>query len=132
LVILAGKLANEDLFNLKSLADQVGGKAYLYSHMAGGEMTTVVGVGAGTNFGAMSAETTIVVVAPTFVNMRRSGIYVKQAADYEDLIVLNPLRPGWIALLRMWFAMHTAMKSKLFRISAGRARSAMHLAVRRM
>ena len=64
LVVLAsGKLANEDLFNLKSLAHHAGGQVYLYSHMGGGEMTTLVGVGADTNFGAMGAGTTIVVAA---------------------------------------------------------------------
>jgi NADH-quinone oxidoreductase subunit G len=93
LVILAsGKLANEDLFNLKSLADQAGGKAYLYSHMAGGEMTAMVGVGAGTNFGAMGAETAIVVVASNLYEEAPIWyLRVKQAADRgATLIVLNP------------------------------------------
>jgi len=93
LVILAsGKLANEDLFNLKSLADQTGGKAYLYSHMAGGEMTTVVGVGEGTNFGAMGSETAIVVVASNLYEEAPVWyLRVKQAADRgATLIVLNP------------------------------------------
>ena len=93
LVVLAsGKLANEDLFNLKSLADQAGGKAYLYSHMAGGEMTTIVGVGAGTNFGAMGAETAIVVVASNLYEEAPIWyLRVKQAADRgATLIVLNP------------------------------------------
>src|SRR4026207_582677 len=61
-ILASGRLANEDLFNLKSLADRAGGKAYLYAHMGGGELTTQVGVGAGTNFGAMGKETAIVVV----------------------------------------------------------------------
>jgi NADH-quinone oxidoreductase subunit G len=93
LVILAsGKLANEDLFNLKSLADQTGGKAYLYSHMAGGEMTTRVGVGADTNFGAMGAETAIVIVASDLYEEAPVWyLRVKQAADRgATLIVLNP------------------------------------------
>ncbi len=50
-VLASGRLANEDLFNLKSLADQAGGTAFLYSRMGGGELTSLVGVGAGTNFG---------------------------------------------------------------------------------
>lgn len=93
LVILAsGKLANEDLFNLKSLADQAGGKAYLYSHMAGGEMTTMVGVGEGTNFGTMGADTAIVVVASNLYEEAPVWyLRVKQAADRgATLIVLNP------------------------------------------
>src|SRR5512144_185820 len=49
-ILASGRLANEDLFNLKSLADRAGGQAYLYSRMGGGEFTAQVGVGAGTNF----------------------------------------------------------------------------------
>jgi NADH-quinone oxidoreductase subunit G len=93
LVILAsGKLANEDLFHLKSFADQAGGKAYLYSHMAGGEMTTRVGVSEGTNFGMMGAETAIVVVASNVYEEAPVWyLRVKQAADRgATLIVLNP------------------------------------------
>src|SRR5215211_2410507 len=93
LVILAsGKLANEDLFNLKSLADQAGGKAYLYSHMAGGDMTTRVGVGTGTNLGTMGAETAIVVVASNLYEEAPIWyLRVKQAAERgATLIVLNP------------------------------------------
>jgi NADH-quinone oxidoreductase subunit G len=93
LVILAsGKLANEDLFNLKSLADPTSGKAYLYSHMAGGEMTSMVGVGEGTNFGTMGADTAIVVVASNLYEEAPVWyLRVKQAADRgATLIVLNP------------------------------------------
>ena len=93
MVILAsGKLANEDLFNLKSLADRAGSKAYLYSHMAGGAVTTMLGVGAGTNFGTMGAETTIVVVASNLYEEAPIWyLRVKQAADRgATLIVANP------------------------------------------
>lgn len=91
-VMASGKLANEDLFNLKTLADQAGGKAYLYSHMAGGELTTQVGVGEGTNFGTMGAETAIVVVASNLYEEAPIWyLRVKQAADRgAALIVLNP------------------------------------------
>ncbi len=91
-ILASGKLANEDLFNLKSLAEHAGGQAYLYSHMGGGEMTTLVGVGAGTNFGTMGAETAIVVVASDLY--QEAPIWylrVKQAADRgATLVVLNP------------------------------------------
>jgi NADH-quinone oxidoreductase subunit G len=93
LVVLAsGKLGNEDLFNLKSLADRAGGKAYLYSHMAGGDRTAQVGVGAGTDFGTMGAETAIVVVASNLYEEAPIWyLRVKQAADRgATLIVLNP------------------------------------------
>jgi len=91
-ILASGRLANEDLFNLKSLADLAGGQVYLYSHMGGGELTTLVGVGAGTNFGSMGKETTIVVVASDLY--QEAPIWylrVKQAADRgAKLIVLNP------------------------------------------
>jgi NADH-quinone oxidoreductase subunit G len=91
-VLASGRLANEDLFNLKSLADLAGGQAYLYSHMGGGELTTLVGVGAGTNFGTMGKETAIIVVASDLY--QEAPIWylrVKQAADRgATLIVFNP------------------------------------------
>ena len=37
IVLASGRLANEDLFNLKSLADGLGGKSVLYTDMGGGE-----------------------------------------------------------------------------------------------
>jgi NADH-quinone oxidoreductase subunit G len=60
--------------------------------MGGGELTTQVGVGAGTNFGAMGAETTIVVVASDLYEEAPIWyLRVKQAADRgANLIVLNP------------------------------------------
>jgi NADH-quinone oxidoreductase subunit G len=91
-ILASGRLSNEDLFNLKSLAQHAGGQAYLYSHMAGGELTTLVGVGAGTNLGSMGKETTIVVVASDLY--QEAPIWylrVKQAADRgATLVVLNP------------------------------------------
>ncbi|HEY3475647.1 MAG TPA: molybdopterin-dependent oxidoreductase, partial [Anaerolineales bacterium] len=57
-----------------------------------GEMTTLVGVGADTNFGTMGAETTIVVVASNLYEEAPIWyLRVKQAADRgATLIVLNP------------------------------------------
>src|SRR5215207_1765182 len=91
-ILASGRLANEDLFNLKLLADQAGGQAYLYSQMGGGALTTQLGVGAGTNFGTMGAETTIVVVASDLYEEAPVWyLRVKQAADRgANLIVLNP------------------------------------------
>jgi NADH-quinone oxidoreductase subunit G len=90
-ILASGRLANEDLFNLKSLADRAGGQAYLYSRMGGGEFTTQVGVGAGTNFANMGAGTTIIVAASDLY--QEAPIWylrVKQAADRgATLIVLN-------------------------------------------
>jgi NADH-quinone oxidoreductase subunit G len=93
LVVLAsGRLTNEDLFNLKSMADHFGGNAILYSDMGGGELTTLVGVGAGTNFADMGKGSTIVVAASDLY--QEAPIWflrVKQAAQRgATLIVANP------------------------------------------
>jgi NADH-quinone oxidoreductase subunit G len=91
-ILASGRLANEDLFNLKSLADLASGKAYLYSYMGGGELTSLVGVGEGTNFGSMGKGTTIVVVASDLYEEAPIWyLRVKQAAERgANLIVLNP------------------------------------------
>ena len=91
-ILASGRLSNEDLFNLKTLAEHSEGKAYLYSDMAGGELTSLVGVGAGTNFGKMGAGTTIVVVASDLYEEAPIWyLRVKQAAARgATLIVLNP------------------------------------------
>jgi NADH-quinone oxidoreductase subunit G len=90
-ILASGRLANEDLFNLKSLAEHSEGKAYLYTHMGGGELTTLVGVGEGTNFGTMGAGTTIVVVASDLYEEAPIWyLRVKQAAARgANLIVMN-------------------------------------------
>ncbi|HMD80111.1 MAG TPA: 2Fe-2S iron-sulfur cluster-binding protein, partial [Anaerolineales bacterium] len=91
-ILASGRLSNEDLFNLKSLADLSGGKAYLYSYMGGGELTSLVGVGAGTNFASMGKGTTIVVVASDLYEEAPIWyLRVKQAAERgATLIMLNP------------------------------------------
>ncbi|HKY55694.1 MAG TPA: 2Fe-2S iron-sulfur cluster-binding protein, partial [Anaerolineales bacterium] len=91
-ILASGRLSNEDLFNLKSLADQSGAQAYLYSYMGGGELTSLVGVGAGTNIGSMGKGTTIVVVASDLYEEAPIWyLRVKQAAARgATLIVLNP------------------------------------------
>ena len=93
LVVLAsGRLSNEDLFNLKSLADGVGGKAILYTDMGGGALTSRVGVGQGFDLGKLSAGDAILVVASDLYE--EAPIWwmrVKQAAQRgATLIVANP------------------------------------------
>ncbi len=93
LVVLAsGRLSNEDLFNLKALADQVGGQAVLYSNMGGGDLTSLVGVGPGTNLGSLGKGSTIVVVASDLYEEAPVWfLRVKQAAQRgATLIVANP------------------------------------------
>jgi NADH-quinone oxidoreductase subunit G len=67
-VLAGGRLANEDLFNLKELADGLGGRAFLYTHMGGGELTSRMGVTDGANFSEMGAGTTILVAASDLYN----------------------------------------------------------------
>ena len=62
-VLAGGRLANEDLFNLKQLADGLGGKALLYTPVGGGEYTAVYGLTAGSNLGSLGKESTILVIA---------------------------------------------------------------------
>lgn len=90
-ILASGRLSNEDLFNLKTLSEHSEGRAYLYSHMGGGELTSLVGVGEGTNFAKMGAGTTIVVVASNLYEEAPIWyLRVKQAAERgANLIVMN-------------------------------------------
>ncbi len=99
LVVLAsGRLSNEDLFNLKALSDQVGGQAVLYSDMGGGNLTSLVGVGQGTNFSDMGspekgkiASTIVVMASDLYEEAPIWYLRVKQAAENgATLIVANP------------------------------------------
>ncbi len=62
-VLAGGRLANEDLFNLKQLADGLGGKALLYTPIGGGEYTAVYGLTAGSNLGDLGKGSTVLVIA---------------------------------------------------------------------
>ncbi len=97
LVIASGRLSNEDLFNLKSLADQVGAQTAHYTRIGGGDLTSLVGVGSvnpavqGSNLGKLGKGSTIVVVASDLY--QEAPIWyqrVKQAAQRgATLIVAN-------------------------------------------
>ncbi len=68
-VILAGgRLANEDLYNLKKLADGLGAKAYHYTQMGGGDLTTAYGLTAGSNLADVGAGDTVLVIASDLYN----------------------------------------------------------------
>ena len=92
LVLASGRLSNEDLFNLKALADQAGGKAVLYTSMGGGMLTAMIGTGDGSNLGSLGEGATIVVAASDLY--QEAPIWylrVKQAAERgATLIVANP------------------------------------------
>ena len=68
-VILAGgRLANEDLFNLKQLAAGLGAQIYLYTTMGGGEYTQAYGLTAGSNLGNLGKGDTVLVIASDIYN----------------------------------------------------------------
>jgi NADH-quinone oxidoreductase subunit G len=91
MTVAGGRLANEDLFNLRKLTQAQGGKTALYTHMAGGDLTTKIGFSPGTDFASMGRESAILVVgcdleeeAPLW------WLRVRQAAKRgATLIVLN-------------------------------------------
>jgi NADH-quinone oxidoreductase subunit G len=91
-VLASGRLSNEDLFNLKSLADGLGGKAVLYTDMGGGDLVMQVGVGQGTNLSDLGKGDAILVVASDLYEEAPIWwLRVKQAAQRgATLIVANP------------------------------------------
>ena len=92
LTLAGGRLSNEDLFNLKGLADGLGGKTALYAQMAGGDLVQQVGLAEESNFAKMGPETCILVVASDLEEEAPIWwLRVKQAADRgARLIVINP------------------------------------------
>jgi NADH-quinone oxidoreductase subunit G len=94
LVMAGGRLPNEDLFNLRRLADGMGGDAVLYTCMAGGELTTQYGATSGLDFGQMGKGTAILVVASDL--HEEAPIWylrVKQAAERGATLVVANARP---------------------------------------
>jgi NADH-quinone oxidoreductase subunit G len=93
LVTLAGgRLSNEDLFNLYHLTHTQGGKAVLYSFMAGGDLVSQVGVGKGTNLNQMGKGSVILVAATDlYEEAPLWWLRVKAAAERgAELIMVNP------------------------------------------
>ena len=89
LILAGGRLANEDLFNLKALADGLGGKAVLYTHMGGGRLTAQIGMSKDTNFGEMGAETCILVAASDLYNEAPLWyLRIKQAATRGATLIV--------------------------------------------
>lgn len=92
LTLAGGRLSNEDLFNLRQLSLGLGGKTALYTHMAGGDLVSQLGVGQGANFADMGAGSAILVVASDLEEEAPIWwLRVKQAAERgATLIVANP------------------------------------------
>ena len=94
LTLASGRLANEDLFNLRKFTLALGGKTALYSSMAGGQLTTQIGFAPGTNFGELGKDSVILVVGSDLEEEAPIWwLRLKQAAERgAKLIVLNPRR----------------------------------------
>ncbi|MEZ0397163.1 MAG: NADH-quinone oxidoreductase subunit NuoG [Anaerolineales bacterium] len=91
-VIASGRLANEDLFTLKQLADGLGGEALLYDSLPGGELTTRYGVSAGTNLGDLGTGSAILVAAADLYHEAPIWyLRVKAAAERgANLVIVHP------------------------------------------
>jgi NADH-quinone oxidoreductase subunit G len=88
-ILASGRLSNEDLFNLKQLADALGGKALLYDSLPGGELTTRYGVPPGTNLGELGSGTTFVVAAADLYHAAPIWhLRIKQATERGATLVM--------------------------------------------
>ena len=90
--IVGGNLSNESLYSFQRLSRKLNGDAYLYTDMAGGNLTTKYGLTVGSNLKDLGAGTTIMVVASDLY--QESPIWwlrIKQAAQRgAKLIIVNP------------------------------------------
>jgi NADH-quinone oxidoreductase subunit G len=91
LTLAGGRLANEDLFNLRQMTGGLGGKTALYTHMGGGELTAEIGFAPGSNFADMGKGSAILVVGSDLEEEAPVWwLRVRQAARRgATLIVLN-------------------------------------------
>lgn len=93
-VLASGRLSNEDLFNLKQLADALGGKALLYDSLPGGELTTRYGIQPGTNLGDLGKGTTFVVAAADLYHAAPIWhLRIKQATERGAALVIVNTEP---------------------------------------
>ncbi len=91
-ILASGRLSNEDLFNLKKLAEDLGGEALLYTDMGGGEETLRSGLTPGSNLGELGKGSVILVAASDLYNEAPIWyLRLKQAAKRgATLVVVNP------------------------------------------
>jgi len=90
--LVGGRLANEDLFHLRHLNDGLDGQPALYSTMAGGDLVAEVGLGQGSDLGAVGEGSAVLVVASDFEEEAPVWwLRVKAASERgATLIVANP------------------------------------------
>ena len=92
--LAGGRLANEDLFNLRRLVQGVGGKVLLYTYMAGGDLVASHGMAPGSNFGEMGKGTVILVAASDL--HEEAPIWwlrIKQAVKRGATLIVIQARP---------------------------------------
>lgn len=91
-IITSGRLPNEDQFNLRKLAEGLGGEIGLYSHMAGGDLVTQYGLGSESNLADLGKGDIILVVASDLEEEAPIWyLRLKAAAERgAKLIVANP------------------------------------------
>jgi NADH-quinone oxidoreductase subunit G len=93
-VLASGRLSNEDLFNLKQLADGLGGKALLYDSLPGGELTTRYGVSAGTNLGDLGTGSAILVAGADLYHFAPIWhLRIKQATERGAALTIVNAEP---------------------------------------
>ncbi|RLD06023.1 MAG: hypothetical protein DRI32_03235 [Chloroflexi bacterium] len=82
--LVDGSLSNEDLFNLKSLADEIGAKALCYSEVGGGALTTKSG-----SYGKSGAGDAILVIgSDLYTEAPIFWLRAKQAADRGATLIV--------------------------------------------
>jgi NADH-quinone oxidoreductase subunit G len=92
--LVGGRLSNEDLYAIRKVVTELGGKVELNSTMGGGDLVNLVGVGVGTNFGAMGKGTAILVVASDLEEEAPLWwLRVKQAAERGATLIVANARP---------------------------------------
>ncbi len=92
--LAGGRLSNEDLFAFKQAVTGVGGKALLDAPLAGGDLTTVVGVSAGTDLGQIGKGAAILVVATDLEEEAPLWwLRVKAAAERGATLIVANARP---------------------------------------
>jgi NADH-quinone oxidoreductase subunit G len=94
LTLAGGRLSNEDLFSLGELTESLAGTKALYTHMAGGELTTKVGLVPGSNLGNLGKDSVILVVGSDLEEEAPIWwLRLKQAAERGATVIVAMSRP---------------------------------------
>ncbi len=92
--LLGGRLSNEDLYAIRKVVTELGGRVRLNSTMGGGDLVNLVGAGVGTNFASLGQGTAILVVAADLEEEAPVWwLRVKQAAEHGATLIVAHARP---------------------------------------